>query len=121
MTVYDDEWILMVVTKSEERGEVMHLAKSGRLIIRLETAGKETKSGELLVDANGRPIGKVVEIIGPVNAPYASVTPMTGRINKIIGIRVFSGGFLPKRQASRSKSNRQHKGFGYGSRIGKNQ
>lgn len=110
----------MVVTKSEERGEVMHLAKSGRLIIRLKTAGKETKSGELLVDANGRPIGKVVEIIGPVNAPYASVTPMTDRINKIIGIRVFSG-FLPKRQASRSKNNRQHKGFGYGSRIGKNQ
>jgi RNA-binding protein len=106
----------MVVTKSEERGEVMHLAKSGRLIIRLETAGKETKSGELLVDANGRPIGKVIEIIGPVNAPYASVAPMTDRINKIIGTRVFSAGFLPKRK---SKNYQENKGFGYSRKTGK--
>jgi hypothetical protein len=32
----------MVVAKLEERGEVMHLAKSGRLIIRLVTGSKET-------------------------------------------------------------------------------
>ena len=50
----------MVITKFEERGEVMHLAKSGGLIIRLETAGKETKSGELLVDA----IEPVTRLIG---------------------------------------------------------
>ena len=107
----------MVVAKLEERGEVMHLAKSGRLIIRLVTGNKETKNGELLVDANGKPIGKVIEIIGPVNAPYASVAPMTDRINKIIGIKVFSGGFPPKRRISGSKNYRQHRNYAHNSKV----
>jgi RNA-binding protein len=84
----------------EEIGEVMHLAKSGRLIVKLGTAGLETKSGELLVDENGKRIGKVLEVIGPTAAPYASVMPHTDRTNKITGIKVFSGGFSPKRRAS---------------------
>ena len=107
----------MVVAKLGERGEVMHLAKSGRLIVRLAAGSQETKSGELLVDANGKPIGKVIEIIGPVNAPYASVAPMTDRINKIIGIKVFSGGFLPKRRVSRSKNYRQDKNYVHNSKV----
>ena len=80
----------------------MHLAKSGRLIVRL-IGSTTTKSGELLFDLNGKPIGKVIEIIGPVNAPYASVAPMTDRVNKIIGIKVYSGGFLPKGRVSKSR------------------
>jgi RNA-binding protein len=107
----------MVVAKLGERGEVMHLAKSGRLIVRLAAGSKETKNGELLVDANGKPIGKVIEIIGPVNAPYASVAPMTDRINKIIGIKVFSGGFLPKRRVSRPKNYRQDKNYVHNSKV----
>ncbi|MBV9175998.1 MAG: hypothetical protein JO327_11655 [Nitrososphaeraceae archaeon] len=107
----------MVAAKLEERGEVLHLAKSGRLIIRLVTGSRETKNGELLVDANGKPIGKVIEIIGPVNAPYASVSPMTDRINKIIGIKVFSGGFPPKRRISGSKNYRQHRNYVHDSKA----
>jgi RNA-binding protein len=91
----------------------MHLAKSGRLIVRLlGTAGNQAKSGELLVDANGKRIGKIIEVIGPVTAPYASVAPMIDRKNKIIGIKVFSGGFLPKRQGYRRKDYARRKGFG---------
>jgi rRNA processing protein Gar1 len=59
----------------------------------------------------------VIEIIGPVNAPYASVAPMTDRINKIIGIKVFSGGFLPKRRVSRSKNYRQDKNYVHNSKV----
>jgi RNA-binding protein len=91
--------------KLVEKGEVLHLAKSGRLIVRLKTGDKETKSGELLVDVNGRHIGKVIEVIGPVAAPYASVTPMTDRTNKIISTKVFSGGFLPKRRRNQTEKN----------------
>jgi RNA-binding protein len=76
----------------QEVGEVMHLAKSSRLIVRLlGSASKEIHSGEVLVDQNGRGVGKVIEIIGPVASPYASVMPLTGRPNKVLGVKVFRG------------------------------
>src|SRR5690606_24083256 len=83
----------MPLTKVGEIGEVMHLAKSGRLIVKLNAAGAGIKAGELLVDGSGRREGKVAELIGPVSAPYASVIPMTDRASRLIGSKVFSGGF----------------------------
>jgi RNA-binding protein len=100
----------------EEIGEIMHIAKSGRLIIRLTTANKETKSGEFLVDENGKRIGKVIEVIGPVKAPYASVVPLTERTDRIIGIKVFSGGFLRKRRGPKQMGHRQSKGLRHNDR-----
>ena len=92
-------------------GEVMHLAKSGRLIVRLQEEGRYIKSGELLIDSSGKRIGKVIEVIGPVNAPYASVAPFTDRVKKIIGTSVFNGGFMAKRRDFRPSMRRQQKGF----------
>src|ERR687892_1630863 len=89
----------------------MHLSKSGRIIVRLQKEGKQIKSGQVLVDASGKRIGKVIEVIGPVNAPYASVAPFTDRIKKIIGTSVFNGGFVAKRRDFRSNTRRQQKGF----------
>ena len=60
-------------------GLILHRAKSGRLIIRLS---REVKAGSFLVDDKGRKIGKVLELIGPVRAPYASVVPSTSKIGK---------------------------------------
>jgi RNA-binding protein len=105
----------------KENGEVMHLAKSGRLIVKLGTAGLETKSGELLVDENGKLIGKVLEVIGPITAPYASVIPQTDRINKVTGIKVFSGGFSPKRRASKRSGCKRRGEFGRDKHLGDNQ
>ncbi|MFZ0513480.1 MAG: Gar1/Naf1 family protein [Candidatus Nitrosopolaris sp.] len=83
----------------QEVGEVMHLAKSSRLIVRLlGSSSKDTRSGEILVDQNGRGVGKVVEIIGPVTSPYASVMPLTGRPNKVLGVKVFRGSLRSKRK-----------------------
>jgi RNA-binding protein len=48
----------------------LHQAKSGRLIVRLS---REVRSGVIILDDKGRRLGKVVELIGPVRAPYASV------------------------------------------------
>jgi RNA-binding protein len=75
-----------------EIGEVMHLAKSGRLIVKLNEAGAGIKPGELLIDAAGRRVGKIVELLGPVSAPYASVIPMTDRTARLAGAKVFAGG-----------------------------
>ena len=67
-------------------GEVLHLASSGRVIIRLT---KVLRDGQLLVDGTGRKIAKVSEMIGPVGAPYASAAPLTNNIEKYVGKKVF--------------------------------
>lgn len=109
----------MVIIELEEIGEVMHWAKSGRLIVKLGTAGLETKGGDLLVDENGKRVGKVLEVIGPTTAPYASVMPHTDRTNKITGIKVFSGGLSPKRRASKHRDYKRG-GFGRVRHLGDN-
>jgi RNA-binding protein len=87
----------MLFTKVGEIGEVMHLAKSGRLIVRLNPESAGIKAGELLVDAAGKRVGRIAELIGPVNAPYASVIPMTDRTGRLSGSKVFSGGMAKSR------------------------
>jgi RNA-binding protein len=84
---------LMSLTKVGEIGEIMHLAKSGRLIVKLNAAGIGVRAGELLVDGSGKRVGRIAELIGPVSAPYASVIPMTDRTSRLVGAKVFSGGF----------------------------
>ena len=85
-------------------GEVLHLASSGRVIIRLTTT---VRDGQLLVDEAGRKIAKVSEMIGPVDAPYASATPLTNNIEKYIGKKIFmereSPAVRPKRFRGRKK------------------
>lgn len=70
-----------------EVGEVLHQARSGRLIIKLE---KDVRIGDILLDAKGKKIAKVMEIIGPVDAPYASAQPITDRVKKYIGSKVYA-------------------------------
>jgi RNA-binding protein len=53
-------------------GEMLHKARSGRLIIRLF---KKVEPGSKLFDAKGKMLAKVVELIGPVTRPYASALP----------------------------------------------
>lgn len=60
-------------------GVLLHQAKSGRLIVRLS---REVRPGVPILDEKGRKLGKVVELIGPVRAPYASVAVTSGRIGK---------------------------------------
>lgn len=56
-------------------GVLLHQAKSGRLIVRLSA---EVRPGVAILDEKGRRLGKVVELIGPVKAPYASVATVPG-------------------------------------------
>jgi len=60
----------------QEVGEVLHRARSGRLIIRL--SGR-VEPGSILLDSKGRKAAKVIELIGPISRPYASAAPTSDR------------------------------------------
>ena len=81
----------------------MHLANSGRVIVRLS---KEIKEGQILCDKNNQKIGRVTEMIGPVKSPFASVVPLTNNLKKISGIKVFSLEQTPAMKKNRRKRNR---------------
>jgi RNA-binding protein len=59
----------------EKIGEIVHLAKSGRLIVKIEENINHNLIGQSLIDDNGSKVGKIIELIGPVKSPYASVIP----------------------------------------------
>jgi RNA-binding protein len=91
----------------DDVGEVMHLARSGRLIVKLNAAGADkVKPGELLIDGSGRKVGRVTELLGPVRTPYASAIPLTDRTSRLVGSRVFSGGFAKPPRNHKSRSSR---------------
>ncbi len=88
----------------QEVGEVLHLASSGRVIIRL---GKPLKDGQIIVDNSGTKVAKVLEMIGPVDAPYASAIPLTNNIKRHVGKKVYiveeSPAMKPKRFRGRKR------------------
>ena len=71
----------------QEVGEVLHLAKSGRVIVRLSQIIKED---QILCDKDGHKIAKVTELIGPVSNPYASGIPLSNNIKKFINSKIFA-------------------------------
>ncbi len=68
-------------------GTALHLAGSGRLILRAES---DVRPGVVLCDEKGRPVAKVAELFGPVKAPYISAVPMTDRITRILKQKVYA-------------------------------
>lgn len=60
-------------------GTLLHQAKSGRLIVKLS---REVRPGATIFDEGGRKLGRVVELIGPVRAPYASVAVASSRVGR---------------------------------------
>ena len=71
-----------------EAGEVIHVAKSGRLILKIGN-GIDLKPGENLFDDAGKKVGRVTELIGQVKAPYASVLLVDSRIKGASGNKLF--------------------------------
>ncbi|MFN4336148.1 MAG: H/ACA ribonucleoprotein complex subunit GAR1 [Candidatus Nitrosocaldus sp.] len=78
--------------ENREVGEVLHISKSGRMIIKCSNSrGVEGLSrGTILVDYKARSVAKVIELIGPVESPYISALPLTDRVKKYIGARLYA-------------------------------
>jgi RNA-binding protein len=70
----------------QEAGTVLHLARSGRLILKVTNP---VRDGSVLVDEKGRRTCKVIETIGPVSNPYFSAQPLTERIERVSGEKLF--------------------------------
>ena len=65
----------------------MHLARSGRVIVRLSnTVGPN----QVLCDEKSVKVAKVTELIGPVAKPYASAISLTNNIKKFVGKKMFT-------------------------------
>ena len=69
-------------------GVVLHLAKSGRLIVK--AAASDIKVGTILYDSKGRRVAKVAEVFGQVKEPYLSCIPLTDRVKKLEGGEVYT-------------------------------
>ncbi|MDF0681077.1 MAG: Gar1/Naf1 family protein [Candidatus Nitrosocosmicus sp.] len=70
-------------------GEILHFSKSGRLIVKVENRGSQVKSGLMVLDNREKRIGKIAELIGSVNSPYASIIPFVQAKNKMAGLKVY--------------------------------
>jgi RNA-binding protein len=53
-------------------GFVSHISKRGRLIVKAETIPKLFSE---VYDKEQKPIGKVIDILGPVSSPFVAVKP----------------------------------------------
>ena len=47
----------------EKIGEILHMAKSGRLIIKVDEQISHKLLGQALIDEKGTKIGKIIELI----------------------------------------------------------
>ena len=65
----------------------MHLATSGRVIVRLS---KIVAQDQILCDEKSTKVAKVTELIGPVAKPYASAISLTNNIKKFVGKKMFT-------------------------------
>ena len=79
----------------------MHLARSGRVIIKLTSKVQE---GQIICNKNFEKLAKVSEIIGPVAKPYASAIPTSNKVKKMTGSKIFA---LEKTPAKKYKKNRR--------------
>ena len=78
-------------------GKGMHQSKgNNNLII---TLSGEARIGQPVSDKDGRTIGTVFDIFGPVEAPYASIKLNEGiELGKVDGKPVFLGRAPPKKR-----------------------
>ncbi len=65
-------------------GKVMHLSKSGNLIVRLESPAVPSV-GTYVCDYKLDKIGIVNNILGPVKNPYVSIQPSAKSANTLAG------------------------------------
>lgn len=69
-------------------GTAFHISiSSGNLILRAES---DVRIGDDVFDGNGRRVGTVFDILGPVSSPYVAVKPRIEAAERYVGEPLFS-------------------------------
>jgi rRNA processing protein Gar1 len=71
------------------------MSREKKIIIKVENV---PEIGETIVDETLRPVGKVFDIFGPINSPYASFKPTSHQPQKLLNKTVY---ILPKKRLKR--------------------
>ena len=90
----------------QEVGEILHLANSGRVIVRLANT---VSAGQILCDERSTKIAKVTELIGPVAKPYASAISLTNNVKKFVGKKMFAFDNPPAKTQKQNRRKRKWK------------
>ena len=90
----------------QEVGEILHLANSGRVIVRLS---KVVQQDQILCDENSTKVAKVTELIGPVAKPYASAISLTNNVKKFVGKKMFTFEIPSAKKQKQNRSKRKWK------------
>ena len=59
------------------------------MIVRVENNNSHVKSGLIVLDNKDKKVGKIAELIGSVNSPYASIIPFVQTKSKMAGLKVY--------------------------------
>ncbi|MGN6348955.1 MAG: H/ACA ribonucleoprotein complex subunit GAR1 [Candidatus Nitrosocosmicus sp.] len=70
-------------------GKILHFSKSGRLIVKIDRYNSSMKIGKNVTDEEGKRLGKITELLGPVISPYASIIPFVQKRNRLVGAKVY--------------------------------
>jgi RNA-binding protein len=65
-------------------------AAQGLAIVRSE--GDPPDIGTNLIDEELSPVGRVVDVFGPVERPYIAVSPESGRVASLVGAPLYARG-----------------------------
>ena len=90
----------------QEVGEILHLASSGRVIVRLS---KTVTQDQILCDEKSTKVARVTELIGPVAKPYASAISLTNNIKKFVGKKMFAFDIPPAKKYKENRRKRKWK------------
>lgn len=73
-------------TSIRRLGKVLHLSKSGRLILRSQT---KVKLGSVAVNEDLKNIGTIFDVFGPAENPYVSIKPSVRDPSQYVGQLLF--------------------------------
>lgn len=79
-------------------GLILHVTPSRTIIVKIQNM---PRIGETVVDENLKPVGKVLDILGPVSSPYATITPTIREAKNLVNKTVY---IVPSRR--RKEKNR---------------
>ena len=67
----------------ERIGKVLHITSDKNIILKAEN---RAQIGDIVVDENLKPVGKIFDIFGPVSSPYVSVKADTENLHSFINL-----------------------------------